>query len=234
MAYDHAEAISDFIQSHLADAVNTSLEGRIVAYNGGRVDVKPVGTKNYSDGDAVDFPVLYDLPLMWLAGDNGEAGVKIPVKIGDKCTIFFKQQPQADGDVENNRRFSMADAHVLPGVAYPDAHPGNNNVSLYYGDAFIEITPDRDININCRKFNVTASESETHTTPKATFSKELIAMGLLTFNSGMTGSGGTDVTATINGKVVITDGSSTIGGKEFLTHAHDKVEPGTGTSGGVA
>lgn len=224
MATDQADALSEFIASHLADHMNTTLEGRIVAYNKGKVDVKPIGTKNYTDGDSMDFGVLYDLPLMWLAGDNGEAGVKIPVKIGDKCTIFFKQQPQADGDVQNTRRFSLADAHVLPGVAYEDAHPGNENVMMYYGNAFMEITPDGVVNVNAPGgFNVTA--------PTSTFNGQVISKGLLTYQAGMAGSGGTGVTATINGKVVITDGTSTIGGKAFNTHFH--INSGGSGNGGI-
>lgn len=230
MATDHVDAISNFILSHLAE-VNTTLEARIVAYRGGRVDVKPIGSKNYDDGDSIDFPTLYDLPLMWLCGDNGEAGVKIPVKVGDKCTVFFKQQPQADGDVENYRRFSMADAHVLPGVAYSDNHPGNNNVKLYYGDAFLEITPEGDINVNCNTFNLNAKNKMGVTTPVASYSEQVQVNGLFTFNNGMSGNGGTGVTATINGKVVITDGSSTIGGKAFNTHFH--INSGGSGNGGI-
>lgn len=231
MATDYSDAISEFILSHLAE-LNTTLEGRIVAYNKGRVDVKPIGTKNYNDGDSMDFPVLYNLPLAWLAGDNGEAGVKIPVKVGDKCTVFFKQQPQEDGDVDNFRRFSMADAHVLPGVAYSDNHPGNDNVKLYYGEAFFEITPDGVINVKCKAFNVNAEEKAAFTTPIATFSEKATVNGLFTFNGGMSGKGGQGVTATINGKVVITDGTSTIGGKAFLTHFHIN-SGGSGNGGQV-
>lgn len=233
MASDHIEAITDFIHSHLADHMNTTLEGRIVAYKAGRVDVKPIGSKNYTDGDATDFPVLYDLPLCWLAGDDGKAGVKIPVKIGDKCTVFFKQQPQEEGDVETTRRFSLADAHVLPGTSYPDSLPGNENVKLYYGDAFFEITPDGDINVQCKTFTLNASKAINGNTPIATFSQQLMAKGLLTYQAGMTGSGGSGVTATINGKVVITDGTSTIGGKAFLTHHHSGVTTGSGNTGNV-
>ena len=145
---DFYEALGDFFDAQLADKVNTSLEGTIVAYNGGRVDVRPDGTKTYSDGDSNAYGVIYDLPLHWLAGDGGNAGVKIPVKVGDKCTIVFKQHPQTEEGVDIPRRFSMADAYVLPGVAYPDELPGNNNVKMYYGQAFIEITPDGVININ--------------------------------------------------------------------------------------
>lgn len=224
MATDANDAITELIASHLADHLNTMLEGRIVGYKNGRVDVKPIGTKNYTDGDAQAFTVLYDLPLMWLAGDNGEAGVKIPVKVGDKCTIIFKQQPQVDGDVDNFRRFSLADAHVLPGVAYADSHPGNDNVRLYYGDAYLEVTPDGKVNINAPGgFNVTA--------PKSTIDGELISMGLFTYNAGMNGNGGNGITATINGKVVITDGTSTIGGKAFNTHYH--INSGGSGNGGI-
>lgn len=227
MAKDSVTALEDTVHGLLADHVNTHLEGRIVAYKNGRVDVKPIGNKNYTDGDSLEFPVLHDLPLCWLAGDNGEAGVKIPVKVGDKCLILFKQQPQEDGDVETTRRFSLADAHVLPGTSYPDSHPGNDNVKLYYGEAFIEITPDGVINVNAPGgFNVTA--------PKSTFSQQVISMGLLTYNAGMVGNGGSGVTATINGKVVITDGSSTIGGKPFNTHKHTGVTTGSGTTGNPA
>lgn len=145
---DFYEAMIDLFDSHLADKVNTSLEGTIVAYNAGRVDVRPDGSKSYSDGDSNAYGVIYDLPLHWLAGDGGKAGVKIPVKVGDKCTIVFKQHPQTEEGVDIPRRFSLADAYVLPGVAYPDELPGNDNVKMYYGQAFIEITPDGVININ--------------------------------------------------------------------------------------
>lgn len=232
MATDPTQAISDFIASHLAE-LNTALEGRIVAYNGGKVDVQPVGTKNYEDGDAMAFPVLYGLPLCWLAGDNGEAGVKVPVKVGDKCTIFFKQQPQTDGDVENFRRFSLADAHVLPGTAYSDQHPGNDNVKLYYGEAFIEITPDGNININCQNFNVKAATRAFFDTPQGTFSAKLTSEGLFTYNGGLAGNGGTGgVTARINGQVVVTGGDVKADGIGLKSHTHK--EQGDGNDVGPA
>lgn len=206
---DFFDALSDLFDSHLADKVNTSLEGKIVAYNAGRVDVQPDGVKTYSDGDSNAYGVIYDLPLHWLAGDGGKAGVKIPVKVGDACTIVFKQHPQTDQEIP--RRFSMADAYVLPGVAYPDELPGNDNVKLYYGEAFMEITPGGVVNINAPGgFNVTA--------PKSTFSAEVIANGLLTYNAGMTGNGA-GTTMRINGTIVAT-GEITSGTIGLRAHHH--------------
>jgi hypothetical protein len=222
---DPNDALTHFINGHLADAVNTALECTILAYKDGRVDVKPIGTKNYTDGDSNAFPVLYSLPLHWPQGDGGTAGVKVPVKVGDKCLAIFSQQPQDEGDTENTRRYSMADGYVIPGCSYDDAHAGNNSLMLYYGEAFIEITKDGKINFN-------APGGIVATTPKAQFSKEVEALGLLTYRAGMAGYGSAGgVTATINGKVVITDGSSTIGGKAFNTHFH--INSGGSGNGGI-
>jgi hypothetical protein len=211
---DIFDALDDWLTGHLADKVNTSLEGVIVAYKGGRVDVRPTGNKTYSDGDSNAYGVIYDLPLHWLAGDGGKAGVKIPVKVGDKCTIVFKQHPQSDEGEDVPRRFSLADAYVLPGVAYPDDLPGNDNVKLYYGSAFFEITPDGVVNVNAPGgFNVTA--------PKSTFSQEVIAKGLFTYQAGMTGSGSAGgVTATINGRVVVMGGDVEVDGIGVKSHHH--------------
>lgn len=228
---DLFDALDDWLNGQLADKVNTMLEGTIEGYSAGRVDVRPLGDKTYSDGDSNAYGVIYDLPLHWPSSDGGKAGFKVPIKLGDKCMIFFKQHPQEAQNIP--RRFSMADAYVVPGTTYPDDLGGNDTVRMFYNNAYFEITADGIINANCKQFNVTASESSTFTTPKGTFSGELISMGLLTYNAGMSGNGGSGVTATINGKVIITDGTSTIGGKPFLTHHHSGVTTGSGQTGNV-
>lgn len=228
MATDNVEALTDFVQSILADSVNTTLEGVIVAYKNGRVDVKPTGKKVYTDGDALDFTILYDLPLCWLAGDGGSAGVKIPVKVGDKCTVFFKQQPQGDADTDNTRRFSMADAHVLPGVAYPDSLPGNDTVKLYYGDAFLEVTKDGKVNVNAPGgFNVTA--------PKSEFSGQVLIKGLLTFMAGAQAYGdvGSGAVMRVNGQLVV-DSDASINGVWFMPHTHTNGNDGNPTGGVIS
>lgn len=220
---DPTDALKHLIDSHLADAVNTALECVIVSYSAGRVTVKPIGTKNFTDGDSNAFPQLYDLPLHWPQGDGGNCGVKIPVKAGDKCLAVFSQQPQDEGDTEQVRRFSMADGYVIPGVGYSDAKPGNDNLMLYYGDAYIEITPDGKINFN-------APGGMNFKTPLATFSEKVTVTGLFAFNGGATGQGGSGTTITIKGRIV-TD-QATINGKDFMGHYHIN-SGGSGNGGAV-
>lgn len=213
MSQDPAEALESFIKSHLADHLNTTLEGVIVAYNAGRVDVKATGTKNYTDGDSLAFPVLYDLPLCWLAGDGGRAGFKAPVKVGDKCTIIFKQQPQQDGDVNTTRRFSCADAQVLPGVSYPDDLGGNDTARVYYGDAFFEVTGDGKVNIHAPGgFQCTA--------PTSAFSEKVVIAGETTVNNALSVQGASTLT-----------GGATIAGSKYGTHTHLEKGDGQQTSG---
>lgn len=206
---DQVDALETFIHSLLADHVNTHLEARIVGYHeGGRVDVQPIGKKNYADGDALDFPVLKGLKLCWLAGDSGQCGFKPPIKIGDKGTILFDQQPQDEegNDPDQVRRFSIADARFLPGTAYSDDLPGNENLCMYYGKASVQITPSGQVKIIAPGGFVVESP---------------------TINYSQAGGGAT--ATTFKGKVVMDQ--ATINGRDFMTHIH----PGDsgGNTGGV-
>jgi len=185
--------------------------------------VKPIGTKNYTDGDSNGFPQLHSLPVHWPQGDGGSCGFKVPIKAGDKCLAVFSQQPQDEGDTENVRRFSMADGYVIPGVSYDDSHAGNDSVKMYYGDAFIEITKDGKINFN-------APGGTNFKTPLATFSEKVTVTGLFAFNGGATGQGGSGTTITIKGRIV-TD-AATINGKDFISHFHTN-SGGSGNGGPV-
>lgn len=223
---DPNDALTHMINSHLADHVNTALECVVIAYKNGRVDVKPIGTKNYTDGDSNAFSILYSLPVHWPQGDGGTAGVKVPIMPGDKCLAVFAQQPQDEGDTENVRRYSLADGYVIPGVSYGDSVPGNNSLKLYYGAAFLEITKDGKININ-------APGGVNVTTPLATFSKAVTVTGLFTFNGGASGQGdnGSGNVVTFKGRIV-TD-NATIAGRDFVGHGHKGVQTGSGNTQGV-
>lgn len=220
---DPNDVLNHLIDSHLSDKLNTALECTIVSYSKGRATVQPIGTKNFTDGDSNAFPPLYDLRVQWPQGDGGQCGVKIPIKPGDKCLAVFSQQPQDEGDTEQVRRFSMADGYVIPGVGYDDARPGNDNLMLYYGEAFMEITPGGQINFN-------APGGMKFTTPMASFSQQVTVTGMFTFAGGATGSGGSGSVMTIRGRVV-TD-AATINGKDFMAHYHIN-SGGSGNGGAV-
>lgn len=206
---DQIDALETFVHGILADHLNTHLEATIVAYANGRVDVQPIGKKNYSDGDSLDYPVLKGLKLCWLAGDGGLCGFKPPVKVGDKCTVLFDQHPQdtEGNDPDQVRRFSLADARVLPGTAYSDDLPGNDNLSMYYGKASVQITPSGQVKIIAPGGFVVESPS---------------------INFSQTGGGVT--TTSFKGRVTMDN--ATIATKDFLTHFHVN-SGGSGNGGAV-
>lgn len=204
---DTVDYLESLVHGVLADHLNTHLEGRIVAYRNGRVDVQPTGTKNYPDGDSMPFPVLHNLKLNWLAGDGGKAGVKIPVKVGDGCLIMFRQQPQVDQDTDDNiRRFSLADATVLPGLPADDALPGNDNVAVYYGPASLQITP-------AGKVKIIAPGGFEVESPS--------------FNYAQAGGGA----GAVSFKGMLTTDQATINGRNFMSHTHKEQGDGNNVSG---
>lgn len=233
------DVLTHLINNHLADHLNTMLEAVIVGYSNGKVDVRPIGNKVYTDGDSNAYPTLSGLKLHWPQGDGGQAGMKVPVKVGDKCMVIFPQHPQDDADPENTRRFSLADGYVIPGCGYDDARPANDNLQMYYKEAFIEITPDGTINIKCKKLNIDADDtiqvgaktSLTVDTPQSTFAQKVTVNGLLSFTAGAAGSGdnGSGQVVRFAGRIV-TD-AATINGKDFMTHFH--LDSGGSGNGGA-
>lgn len=92
------------------------------------------------------------------------------------------------------------------------------------------------LNLNCKDFNVNASNKATFTTPELQTSELLTADGKLSANGGMSVKGGEDgKAATIEGTLshsggdIETDGDVVIGGVRHGTHKHDTPD---GLSGG--
>lgn len=214
---DTVTALENFIQSVVVDFVNTAMECEVVSYEGGRVSVRPVNKKSYDDGDTNDYAVLHNLRVQWPQFAGGKAGVKGPIVAGDRCLLIVCQHPMDDSG--DNRKYSIIDSYVIPGAGYSDAVPGNDDMRLYFGNAFVSITSDGKVNINAPGgFNVTS--------PQSTFSEKVNVNGLFTYAAGATGSGGTGGVMTLTGNVVI-NGEATINGVKVSTHKH------TGDSGGT-
>lgn len=129
------DALVGMIQGQLAD-VNTALPGVIVSYANGYAKVVPTGKKRFADGDALDFPVIPNVPVCWPSFAGGAAGLKGPVQAGDKCLIVFAQQA-ADGS-DDMRQFDMTDAFAI--LCDPaNAGGGNDALTMFYGGASVSI-----------------------------------------------------------------------------------------------
>ena len=100
--------------------MNSFLPGIIVDYyDGKKGNVRPLIQLRFKDGSYLPFDTIEDVPIITPATAN--AGLKLPVKIGDKVQIHI-----ADGDIQT-LLFKMSTAGLEdPGSAYPQSARKHN------------------------------------------------------------------------------------------------------------
>lgn len=141
------DAIIGLIDSRLMD-INTCVPGTISSYADGKASVKPTVKKRFADGDVLDFPVIQNVRVCWPSFAGGQAGIKGPVKSGDKCLVVFSQQA-VDGS-DDRRMFDLSDAYcVMADLGNVAADSTNNtDLTMYFGSAYIRITEGGAVKIN--------------------------------------------------------------------------------------
>lgn len=203
------------IRAQLLD-VNTAIPGVIVSYGSGLARVAPTGKKRFADGDVLDYPIIPNVRVCWPSFAGGTAGVKGPVKPGDKCLLVFSQQA-VDG-TDDRRMFDLQDAYaVMCDLGNAGAGDSGNNadMTMFFGPAYIRLTAAGALQIN-------APGGVTITTPNTTNTGTLLTQGKLTYQDGMAGSGGAAGTS-ISGNISHTSGSITSLGKKIDgSHTHNE------------
>lgn len=217
------EALLGLVKSQLLD-VNTALPGVIVSYENGLARVVPSAKKRFADGDILDYPIIPNVRVCWPSFAGGTAGVKGPVKAGDKCLLVFSQQA-VDGS-DDRRMFDLQDAYAVMcdlGNAGPGDSGNNEDMTMFFGPAYIRITAAGALDIN-------APGGTTINTPSTHNTGTLTTDGLLTYQDGMTGLGGSNGT-TMQGDFNHTAGTITSLGKKIDgTHTHGGVQTGGGNT----
>ena len=217
------EALMGLIRAQLLD-VNTAVPGVIVSYEGGLARVAPTGKKRFADGDVLDYPIIPNVRVCWPSFAGGTAGVKGPVKPGDRCLLVFSQQA-IDG-TDDRRMFDLQDAYaVMCDLGNAGASDSGNNadMTMFFGPAFIRLTEGGALEIN-------APGGTKITTPSTLNTGTLTTEGLFTYQAGMTGSGGGAGT-TISGSITQSGGALSSNGIVLAAHTHSGVQPGSGSTG---
>ena len=142
------DALNSMMKSHLTD-VNTAIPGVIVSYANGLARVAPTGKKRFADGDVLDYPIIPNVRVCWPSFSGGAAGIKGPVKPGDRCLLVFSQQA-IDG-TDDRRMFDLQDACAIMcdiGNASVSDSTNNDDMTIYFGDAYIRLTESGELIIN--------------------------------------------------------------------------------------
>lgn len=217
------DALQSLINSRLID-VNTALPAVIVSYNNGLARVAPVPKKRFADGDVLDYPIIPNVRVCWPSFSGGSAGIKGPVKPGDNCLLIFSQQA-VDGS-DDRRMFDLQDAYAIMcdvGRAGPGDSANNDDMTMFFGAAYIRLTPGGALNIY-------APGGTTIDTPDTLNTGTLTTQNTLTYLNGMAGYGGS-IGTTMQGNFNHTAGTITSLGKRIDgTHTHGGVQPGGGNT----
>lgn len=170
------DALLELVRSQLLD-VNTCVPGVIVSYENGKARVAPTVSKRFADGDVLDYPIIPNVRVCWPSFSGGQAGIKGPVKAGDRCLIVFAQQAVDNSD--DQRMFDLQDAYAVMcdlGEAGAGDSGNNDDLTMFFGAAYIRITKAGAIEINAPggitttapSVDIQASSSYTVTSPSAT------------------------------------------------------------------
>lgn len=208
----------------------------------------------------VTMPLLVDCPVIFPSG--GGFTLTFPIAAGDETLVLFAQRCidawwQSSGvQVQAELRMhSISDGFALVGVnSVPRVIPNisTTNVQLRNdaGDAFVEITPGKDINVETSasinatagaSVAVSAGASATVEAPIVTVTgddvsvtaTDTIALTAPNINFGLAGSFVATSEMTITAPVINLNGQLIINGEPYLDHAHDDVTNGGDISGGV-
>ena len=139
------DEIDSFVSKKI-NKVNTAIPGTIQSYSSGRAIVKPQGTIQYDDGRELEYPLIYNVPIIFPTGMSGSAGITFPIKSGDGCLLVFSQNNMqtflSKTSTDDQRHFQLSDAICIPGLytgVFAAVESNANDVCLFNGGSKISL-----------------------------------------------------------------------------------------------
>lgn len=224
-------AIIEWCLRKLMQKTDGQLPARVVSYDRARnrVRVQPLIAMVSTSGTKISRASLIDIPC--LAYGGGGFFVNFPLKAGDfgwieasdRDTSLFLQSMQEQ--IPNSKRIhSFEDARFIPDVFNNYTFTPTDGamvIASLDGATRIELSPG--------KIAMFAAEVDITSTTLKINNSGAMTVNTATYNQNTTGGAGSQTTG-----VVTLPATTSIGGKDFLTHKHTGVTVGGGTSGNVA
>lgn len=202
-----------------------------------------------------DMPLLVDVPIVFPSG--GGFTMTYPVTEGDEALIVFASrcidawwQSGGIGRQAELRMHDLSDGFAFVGPrSQPRVLSGISTTSAQFrsddGQTFVDvahgsiiITAPTKVTVNTAEAVVNASASVKVTSPTVTIDSPqttctgaLTVEGLLTYQAGLAGTGGS-VGSNITGNITHSAGVLSSDTVVLSTHTHSGVQPGSGNTGG--
>lgn len=111
-----------------------SMPAEVISINNYRrkqvIDVKPYFKKRYADGEEVDAPVIYNVPVKLYR--SGSAWISMPLKVGHSVSLEFSDRSLEKWLTSGERQYpdDTRMHHISDAVAYPGLYPLSQALSL--------------------------------------------------------------------------------------------------------
>jgi len=227
MTIGSIELLNIIIANKIAD-MHICMPAKILEYDytKQKAKVQPALNQKYNNGEIIDLPVIYNVPLMHPA--SGGASITFPVNINDAVLLVFSEKSLeewlSNGEQvtpDDPRQNNLTDAIGLLGLnPFNKTSPAANNTDLLikYDGSEVKLKPSGVIDINATEGNITANN--------VNIIGNVDITGDLTVSGKITGQN-VEATAQVKGTTAL------IGGKDFATHSHSGVTPGASNTGPV-
>jgi phage baseplate assembly protein gpV len=240
-------------QNQMFTAMPARVE-RVVSLPEQRVDVQLLVDRVRPEGGTLRHPVILSVPLVFPGSKTSQFSFPVAAGDVVLCVFSQRSIDRFKLGSENNhiptdlRKYSRNDAMAIPGLySFPQArnNPSHRSLSHDVSDTVIShnigsgnecevrlkasgdviINSPGKVEVNCQESVINASISTTIDSPQTTVTGNMLVEGVLTYVSGMVGSGGTGSAATITGSVSVTD-DVTAGNISLRNHVHPENDNG--------
>lgn len=153
-----------------AGNIHTAVPGTIVSYDPakGVATVKPTMKYTTKGGNAVDYPQISGVPVVFQQHMGQKATVAFPVKPGDGCLLVISEQSldyfMYGQETGTNLKFDLTNAVAIPGL-FAKANTvvaeacNEDAIIVDVSGTRIKVKSDGLIQADCKRFVINASES---------------------------------------------------------------------------
>lgn len=254
------EVLSFKMKNDFRAFLNTSFPAEVVAVHsfGSKqfVDVKPLIHPQDEEGEILDTPIIYDVPILFQSAAGGL--LSFPVEVGDTMMLIISQRSISQWLIGNGSatatkdfdNFEITDAVAIPGLYTQSTNlrPNTRDVELKFAGNSIRQTPDGDTFITAPNNITVDAGSDVTVTAGGNISAS--AGGNITANAGGSLTATATSSATVEAPNIALTGNVTVTGNFLVTgnagvggsltnagvnvganHRHNDVVNGDDTSG---
>ncbi len=121
MLQELVDAIEKLIDSRLNE-IHTAIPAEIIEFDAKQctASVKPWGKMVLTNGRALAYPQLNDVPVIFPQGSGQDTVIVYPVKKGDGCLLIMSEQAldywKSSGVQNSELKYSLSNAVAIPGL----------------------------------------------------------------------------------------------------------------------